>query len=153
MKQATLCFLIRDETIWLAMKKKGFGAGKYNGYGGKINENETIEDALHRELLEEASVRAINHTKMGEISYTFPNKPELNHYVHVYVIDKWQGIPKESEEMSPELFTFKDIPYDKMWSNDKHWLPLVLKGQKIKGDIIQDENKTLYHDVRKLQSA
>ncbi|MEK7504190.1 MAG: hypothetical protein AAB550_01680 [Patescibacteria group bacterium] len=38
MKQATLCFLVKDNQILLAMKKRGFGVGKWNGVGGKVNE-------------------------------------------------------------------------------------------------------------------
>ena len=38
------------------MKKRGFGAGRWNGFGGKVAPAETIEDAARRELLEEAGV-------------------------------------------------------------------------------------------------
>jgi len=34
--ETTLCLLRRNEEILLAMKKRGFGEGKYNGVGGKI---------------------------------------------------------------------------------------------------------------------
>ena len=37
MKQATLCLLVKDNEILLAMKKRGFGVGKWNGVGGKID--------------------------------------------------------------------------------------------------------------------
>lgn len=150
MKEATLAFLVRRNTVWLAMKKTGFGKGKYNGFGGKLLEGETIEDSLLRELKEEANVCAISYEKMGEISYTFPGKPDLNHHVHIYIVNQWYGIPQESKEMSPELFEFNNIPYEKMWSNDQYWLPHVLKGRKIEADIVQDEHKTISYDVRKL---
>ena len=35
------------------MKKRGFGANRWNGYGGKTNEGESLEDAAIRELEEE----------------------------------------------------------------------------------------------------
>ena len=34
--ETTLCLLKKENAILLAMKKRGFGAGKYNGVGGKI---------------------------------------------------------------------------------------------------------------------
>lgn len=34
--ETTLCLLKRNDEILLAMKKRGFGTGKYNGVGGKI---------------------------------------------------------------------------------------------------------------------
>ena len=43
MKISTLCFLVKDNQILLAMKKRGFGEGKWNGVGGKVNPGETIE--------------------------------------------------------------------------------------------------------------
>ena len=34
--------------ILLGMKKRGFGSGKWNGFGGKVEPNETIEEAAKR---------------------------------------------------------------------------------------------------------
>ena len=58
MKLSTLCFLLRDGQILLAMKKRGFGEGKWNGAGGKVNAGETVEHAAVRELREEVGVLA-----------------------------------------------------------------------------------------------
>ena len=57
MKQATLLFLIEDNHILLAMKKRGFGAGRWNGVGGKPNTAESILDVAIRECKEEIEVR------------------------------------------------------------------------------------------------
>lgn len=43
--EATLCLLRKDNQILLAKKKRGFGEGKYNGVGGKLEKNETPEMA------------------------------------------------------------------------------------------------------------
>jgi len=51
--ETTLCLFKRENQILLAMKKRGFGQGKYNGIGGKIEENETPEIAMIRETQEE----------------------------------------------------------------------------------------------------
>ena len=61
MKLSTLCFLIEDDRILLAMKKRGFGEGKWNGVGGKVNEGETVEAAAIRETEEEIGVTATVH--------------------------------------------------------------------------------------------
>ena len=37
----------------LGMKKRGFGTGKWNGFGGKVEVGETVADAAQRELEEE----------------------------------------------------------------------------------------------------
>ena len=53
-KQVTLCLVINREKkkILFGMKKRGFGVGKYNGFGGKVLSGETIEEAALRELQE-----------------------------------------------------------------------------------------------------
>ncbi len=36
-------------------------------------------------------------------------------------------------EMKPKWYSLKEIPYSEMWSDDKHWLPLLLKGLRFCG--------------------
>jgi len=38
----------RERAILLGYKKRGFGAGKWNGFGGKVEIGETVEDAAKR---------------------------------------------------------------------------------------------------------
>ena len=54
--QTTLLFLLKENQILLGMKKRGFGAGKYNGIGGKLEPDETVEQAMVRETQEEIGV-------------------------------------------------------------------------------------------------
>ncbi|MCP5842996.1 NUDIX domain-containing protein, partial [Klebsiella pneumoniae] len=65
----TLLFLRRDDELLLAMKKRGFGAGKWNGVGGKIEAGETIEDALVRECQEEINVTPLNWQAVAELDF------------------------------------------------------------------------------------
>lgn len=39
LRQATLCFLIDKNKVLLGMKKHGFAEDKWDGFGGKVNEN------------------------------------------------------------------------------------------------------------------
>ena len=58
MKERTLLFLYKpkEKRILLAMKKRGFGEWKWNGVGGKLEGNETVQEAAVREAQEEISV-------------------------------------------------------------------------------------------------
>ena len=47
-KQYTLVLVIEGNKILLGLKKRGFGVGWWNGFGGKINNEETIEEAAKR---------------------------------------------------------------------------------------------------------
>ena len=53
-KILTLCIIHQHSKILLGMKKRGHGVGKWNGFGGKVEKGETIEEAARRETKEEA---------------------------------------------------------------------------------------------------
>jgi len=140
MKQATLCFLIKnDKEILLAMKKKGFGQGKWNGVGGKLDfdrGDKDIFDTAIREMKEEIGVEIKRPEQMAVLSFFYPyllNSDEREWQTHVFFVKEWEGEPKESEEMRPKWFKIKEIPFAGMWPDDKFWLPKILKGEKIKG--------------------
>ncbi len=133
MRRTTLCLLIKDNQILLAMKKRGFGAGKWNGVGGKVSEGESIESAAIREMDEEIGVKAelADLRQVGSIKFYFAENPEFNQHMHVFTLRIWQGEPAETEEMMPRWYGFGEIPYEAMWVDDKFWLPKVLRGKKI----------------------
>lgn len=153
--QTTLLFLHRNDKILLAMKKRGHGEGKWNGIGGKIEPGETIEQAAIRECEEEIGVRAVELVKVGILS--FYQRPPVNKYLsndcHVFVCSKWQGTPTETEEMMPVWFNENEIPFDLMWEDDKHWLPMLLAGKKFTGKLTFDENyQFIEHSLAEIQS-
>lgn len=145
----TLLFLRRDDEILIAMKKRGFGAGLWNGVGGKIEAGESVTDALSRETREEIGVIPMNYWQVAELDFIQDAETEPWHmYVYAYLCDEWQGDPSESEEMSPEWFNIADIPYDQMWEDDRHWLPQVLAGEKVTGMFTFDaDDKLISHSV------
>jgi len=138
MRQDTLLFLINDEenTILLAMKKRGFGVGKYNGVGGKVIPGESIEEAAVREAHEEVGVVVDEKdlVKAAELVFRFKDKKEWDINCHVFFTRVWQGEPVESGEMFPEWFDRKDIPFERMWVDDKYWLPMVLRGDYVQAE-------------------
>lgn len=130
MKVATLLLLVRGDEILLAMKKRGFGEGKWNGVGGKVDAGETIEQALVRESQEEIGVTPMSFEKVAVHKFVFENgTPDMD--VHTYICTDWKGEPVETEEMAPRWFKQSEIPYADMWQDDHLWLPLVLQGKKL----------------------
>ena len=130
----------------LGMKKRGFATGKWNGFGGKIDEekgDKNILDAAVRETKEEAGVTIINPEKVGTFHFRFPYKEDWDQDVHLFLVKEWEGEPAESEEMMPKWFKFNEIPYETMWDDDKHWLPLILANKKIEADFIFKEGEII----------
>lgn len=139
LRECTLVFLVQKENkkiikILLAMKKRGFGAGRWNGVGGKVHHDigETVLQAAKRETKEEISVELGKLEKIAKLEFRFPEKPEWDQLVHVFITEKWDGKPMESEEMKPRWFAVAHIPYKKMWPDDIFWLSEVIKGKKLK---------------------
>ncbi|TSC68139.1 MAG: 7,8-dihydro-8-oxoguanine triphosphatase [Parcubacteria group bacterium Gr01-1014_72] len=54
----TLVIVHTHPKVLLGYKKRGFGMGRWNGFGGKARAGEIIEDAARRELKEEAGIAA-----------------------------------------------------------------------------------------------
>ncbi|HSX28882.1 MAG TPA: 8-oxo-dGTP diphosphatase [Candidatus Saccharimonadales bacterium] len=148
MKQATLLFLVQDDQILLAMKKRGFGVNRYNGVGGKIEPGESIMEAAIRECQEEIGVTPIAPIKVARLTFKNQEEEEKGMLVHVFVAHEWEGQPEESEEMAPEWFYMDMIPYDKMWTDDAHWLPHVLEGNGVIASFTFDkDDEILQHDL------
>lgn len=121
------------------MKKRGFGTGRWNGFGGKVQPEETLEEASKREAFEECNLIVKTLEKRGELNFSFDTHSDVLE-VHVFLATQWQGKERETEEMKPKWFAFENIPYKEMWSDDEFWLPLFLEGKCLKGRFHFDKN-------------
>lgn len=150
LRNVTLVFLIRPGEVLLAMKKRRFGAGKWNGVGGKVEPSETIVEAAAREAKEEIGVEIISPRKVAIFDFYFPDAAQgraWEQQVHVFLADSWQGEPAESEEMAPQWFKSDRLPFDSMWKDDPYWLPRVLNGEKVRGFFAFDETGESIKDM------
>lgn len=141
--QATLVFFTREDEILLANKKRGFGIDKLNGTGGKQKIGETIEQTAKREAYEEVRMTPNNLEKVATIKFYFAESEMPGQIVTIFLSDSWDGEPEETEEMNPDWYKVVEIPYDRMWEDDKHWLPLVLEGKKIEAEFLFDSSQRL----------
>lgn len=129
------------------MKKRGFGAGRWNGFGGKVEPGETIEDATKREVWEEVGIKVADIKKVGHIDFEFIGEPETLE-VHVFKAGSFSGEPAESEEMKPRWFHKDKIPFDQMWPDDKYWFPLFLADKKFTGKFLfEGQDRILEHKI------
>jgi ADP-ribose pyrophosphatase YjhB (NUDIX family) len=135
-QKVTLLLLRKNDEVLLAMKKRGFGVGRWNGTGGKVQENETVEEAAIRETQEEINVTPKNLKKVAVFNFYSPNdnkEKEWAQQAHVFISYEWDGSPTETEEMKPKWFRISEIPYEEMWVDDEIWMPKVFESKTIKG--------------------
>lgn len=132
MRQSTLVFVFnKQKQILLAMKKRGFGVGKWNGAGGKVEDGETIWEAAVREVLEETGIQLLTDDlqKRALLHFYFSGHPDWNQEVTVFLSHDYEGEFIETDEMKPQWFDIGNIPYDAMWEDDIYWLPRVIHGE------------------------
>jgi 8-oxo-dGTP diphosphatase / 2-hydroxy-dATP diphosphatase len=148
-KKYTLALIVKDKQILLGLKKRGFGMGKFNGFGGKVEAGETIEEAALREVFEESSLELKSITKLAVIDFAWQDDKRQAQEVHVFYSDDFLGQVEESEEMKPEWFDIDKIPYKKMWNDDQYWLSIALKQQKFTADFLFDKHdKVIKRDIK-----
>jgi 8-oxo-dGTP pyrophosphatase MutT (NUDIX family) len=124
---ATLCYVMDRDEVLLIEQKRGIGKGNINGPGGKVEaQDNSIKEAAIREVKEEVEVTPKNVEKVGEVDFIFGDNPF--HQVHVYITDEYSGEPVETEEAVPEWVSVDEIPYERMWPDDRYWMPLMFEG-------------------------
>lgn len=131
-----MVFLVKDEKILLGRKTRKIGKGCRNGFGGGIEEGESVYECATRELFEEAGVScSIDDIKKSAELY-FENiteeGPKWSLVVHTFLASSWQGEPKESEEFEDlKWFDFADVPENELMAGTFEWLRLILDGKKV----------------------
>ena len=131
---ATLMFVVNNGRILLIEKKRGLGAGKINGPGGKIDPGETPLQCVIRETQEELLITPLNPRKIGELWFSMSDSPHI--LCHVFRADDHLGTPTETDEAVPLWTSIESIPYTRMWEDDRHWLPLLLNETHFHGRFI-----------------
>jgi 8-oxo-dGTP diphosphatase len=140
-ERATLCFLIQDGQILLIRKKRGLGAGKINGPGGRIEPGEEPHECAVRETSEEVGLTPLNVQNRGELHFQFADGYSL--HCAVFVAHEFTGELIETDEALPIWTPLDSIPYDEMWADDIHWLPGVIAGGTFRGYFHFDGEKML----------
>ncbi|KAG6917604.1 hypothetical protein DXG01_001833 [Tephrocybe rancida] len=114
--------------------------------GGKVEAEETSQEAALRELEEEAGITApLEHA--GTLLFTSGIEDVANH-IEIYRADEYSGVITETDEMRPEWFSLPStdptdpvltsappMPFDLMWDTDHYWMPLLFSKTKFAGRV------------------
>ena len=149
--RATLVFVIRDGEILLIRKKRGLGAGKINGPGGRIEPGESALACALREAEEELRVKPTGVRQRGELRFQFLDGYGI--HVIVFSAENCDRVARETDEAAPLWTALDRIPYDEMWEDDRIWLPLLLAGESFSGRFVFDGDVMLDAEVDFLSTA
>jgi len=154
-ESSTLIILtnINERKLLLGKKLRGFGTGKYNGFGGRLEREETPAHCAKRELMEEAnlSIDLDEFVKgsVGKLSFTFQDREHIEMLVHLFHINvqfrnathntcKGTIIDPDAiracDEMIPEWFDWGEIPLHQMFADDSIWLTYYLSSLDARRD-------------------
>lgn len=145
-ERATLCFIVKDTRILLIRKKRGLGAGKINGPGGRLEPGETTLAAAIRETQEEVGLTPLGVEERGVLHFQFADGYSL--HCTVFLARDFTGELIETDEATPLWCDLPAIPYDEMWEDDQHWLPHMIAGKSFQAWFEFDGERMLSKDVR-----
>ncbi len=139
--RATLLFVIRDGRVLLIHKRRGLGAGKINGPGGKVDPGETALECAVRETREELRITATGVAEAGELRFRFVDGTAID--CRVFTATGYVGEPTETDEAVPLWFAVDAVPFDRMWPDDELWFPHLLAGRRFSGRCVFDGDELL----------
>jgi 8-oxo-dGTP diphosphatase len=143
--RATLTFVVESDRMLLIRKKRGLGAGKINGPGGRIEPGESARECAVREVEEELGITPRGLDARGELRFQFTDGYSI--HVFVFFAAHYEGEPRETAEAIPLWFPVDAVPYHEMWADDVLWLPRVIAGERVKGRFVFDGDDMLDHHL------
>lgn len=144
-QRATLCFVVRDGEVLLIRKKRGLGKGKVNGPGGRIDPGETPMQCAIREVEEELCVTPTDLVYSGRLNFQFVDGLALR--CHVFRAEDCLGIARETDEAVPMWTPIPEIPFERMWQDDKLWIPMMLDRIPFDGRFLFDDDTMLGYEL------
>ena len=151
-EKGVIVFIIdqKEKKVLLIHKKTGLGAGKINAPGGRIEKGETAAEAAIRECQEEVSLTPYNPEKRAELFFQFTSGYKL--LGEAFFSYSWEGQMKESDEADLFWCGLDEIPWEKMWEDDKGWLPAAMEGKKLRGFYIFDEDDMISEKTEEVKN-
>lgn len=140
-KEASLSIIedTKNNKFLMIRHQRGINKGYVNFPGGKKEVNESMDDCVVRETLEETGLLIKNPKKIGYVEF-----PSMNFYVHIYKSTEFEGNIIENKDEVYAFWVDKDkIPLDEMRQADRNFMPDILAGKYVNRRYNYDENFNL----------
>jgi 8-oxo-dGTP diphosphatase len=137
--RATLLFVVTDARVLLIHKKRGHGAGRINGPGGKLEPGETPRTCAVRETREELGIDVLDPVYAGELRFLEADGSRIHGFV--FRASRFAGEPVETDEAVPLWCARDAVPYARMWPDDRMWLPWLLRGEGFRAAFLTHDGR------------
>lgn len=143
MKQSSCVYLIKDDQ-WLMLyrnkKENDINFGKYIGVGGKLKENETIEECAIREVKEETGLTVNSLKQMGDVFFLYPDNEEM---ITIYTVSDYEGTLIDCDEGTLQFVKQDSILNLDLWEGDKIFLRKLMMNESFHLTLQYDNNGNL----------
>ena len=129
MKLTSLCYLERDgQYLMLHRTKKvnDINHDKWLGVGGKFERDESPEDCMRREVLEETGFTVLRWQFRGLV--TFVSDEAETEYMHLFTVSDWSGEQQLCDEGELAWIDRRQLRELTLWEGDRIFLKLLEDG-------------------------
>lgn len=124
---STLCYIEKDNQVLMLHRiKKSIdpNGGKWIGVGGKLEQNESPDECIIREVYEETGLH-IQPQLRGILTFILPKWE--NELTFLYTSNNFEGTLKECNEGQLHWIDKDKVIDLNLWEGDKHFLPKLLE--------------------------
>lgn len=128
---STLCYIEKDDKYLMlhrTKKKNDINKDKWLGVGGKIEEGESPEECIIREVKEETGLTLKNYQLRGIVTYV-SNKWETE-YMYVFTATEFEGELIECDEGDLEWIEKEKIHILPTWEGDHIFMDKLQKDNR-----------------------
>ena len=126
MHNSTLCYVTRGNDVLMlhrVKKKNDINKDKWIGIGGKFEENESPDECLLREAMEETGLMLTSWQCRGIV--TFLTETGFGEYMYLFTADGFEGELKECDEGDLQWVSRDFLGELPQWEGDKIFLDLM----------------------------
>lgn len=152
MRNTTLCYIERDGKYLMLLRNKkeiDENKGKWIGVGGKLEEGESPEECLLREVREETGLTLTKYHYRGLI--TFVSDEWGTEYMHLFTATNFSGELKECNEGELRWIPKEEIMNLNLWEGDRAFLKLLFEEEgfftmklRYQGDNLVEIRQNIY---------
>lgn len=140
---------VENKILMLLRNKKenDYNANKWIGVGGKVQEHESVYQALIREVKEETNLQLIDAKYIGLIDFI-----DNDYYEEMYLFtsSSFSGLLKECDEGTLSFIDADKIDSLDLWEGDRIFLPFVIREEEFKKlTLTYDKGKLISYNLIK----